>query len=130
MPHAERAAILSEFDPGHVVAEPVEQLSPFVFCSPHSGRHYPKIMQESSRLDAMALRKSEDCYVDELFEGVAALGAPLLSARFPRAYLDVNREPFELDPELFGKKLPSYANLPIDPRRRRPGHDCAHRGGR
>ncbi len=110
MPHAERVAILAELDPGHVVVEPAEHVSPFVFCSPHSGRIYPAIMRQASRLDPMALRKSEDCLVDELFEGVAALGAPLISARFPRAYLDVNREPYELDPELFGRKLPSYAN--------------------
>src|SRR5690606_37849891 len=56
------------------------------------------------------LRKSEDCFVDELFGDVAALGAPLIAARFPRAYLDVNREPYELDPELFDEPLPQFAN--------------------
>jgi N-formylglutamate amidohydrolase len=39
-----------------------------------------------------------------------ALGAPLLRAHFPRAYLDVNREPFELDPQMFDGRLPSFAN--------------------
>jgi N-formylglutamate amidohydrolase len=62
------------------------------------------------RLDALTLRKSEDCYVDALVEGVAPLGAPLLAARFPRAYLDANREPYELDPELFDGPIPDYAN--------------------
>ena len=38
------------------------------------------------------------------------LGAPLLYAHFPRAYLDVNREPYELDPVLFRDGLPHYAN--------------------
>ena len=56
------------------------------------------------------LRKSEDCYVDELFEPVVGLGAPLIAARFPRAYLDVNREPYELDPELFTGRVPEFAN--------------------
>jgi N-formylglutamate amidohydrolase len=56
------------------------------------------------------LRKSEDCYVDELFAPVVRLGAPLIAARFPRAYLDVNREPYELDPELFSGRLPEFAN--------------------
>ncbi|MGE0626768.1 MAG: N-formylglutamate amidohydrolase [Hyphomicrobiaceae bacterium] len=106
----ERAAIEAELTPGFVVFEPDEQLTPFVFCSPHSGRQYPKVLLQSARLDAHALRKSEDCFVDELFAGVRSLGAPLVAARFPRAYLDVNREPFELDPELFGRGLPSFAN--------------------
>jgi N-formylglutamate amidohydrolase len=81
-----------------------------VFCSPHSGRIYPKAFLEASRLDAHTLRKSEDCYVDELFEPVVGLGAPLIAARFPRAYLDVNREPYELDPELFTGRVPEFAN--------------------
>ncbi len=110
MSKAERAAILAELTPGHVVSEPAAHTAPFVFCSPHSGRHYPAILHAASRLDAHALRKSEDCFVDDLYAGVAALGAPLIAARFPRAYLDVNREPFELDPELFGTDLPGYAN--------------------
>ena len=51
-----------------------------------------------TRLDRNAIRRSEDCYVDELFGSAVALGAPMLAANFPRAYLDVNREPWELDP--------------------------------
>ena len=67
-------------------------------------------MLEASRLDAHGLRKSEDCFVDQLFEGVVDIGAPLIAALFPRAYLDVNREPYELDPELFHGPMPAYAN--------------------
>lgn len=110
MPLQERAAILAELTPGHTIAEPSEQLVPFVFCSPHSGRVYPRVLQDASRLCAHGLRKSEDCFVDELYAAVPELGAPLISALFPRAYIDVNREPFELDPLLFGSELPSYAN--------------------
>jgi len=106
----ERASILAELTPPFTVALPLAQSAPFVFCSPHSGRLYPSVLLQCSRLDAHTLRKSEDCYVDELFTGVAALGAPLIAARFPRAYLDVNREPYELDPELFGEQLPAFAN--------------------
>ena len=98
---SERASILAELTPPFTLLRPEEQLTPVVFCSPHSGRIYPKAFLEASRLDPHTLRKSEDCYVDELFEPVVALGAPLIAARFPRAYLDVNREPYELDPELF-----------------------------
>jgi N-formylglutamate amidohydrolase len=106
----EHASILAELTPPFTLLRPQSQLTPVVFCSPHSGRIYPKAFLDASRLDAHALRKSEDCYVDELFEPVVALGAPLLAARFPRAYLDVNREPYELDPELFNGRLPDYAN--------------------
>jgi N-formylglutamate amidohydrolase len=110
MQASERASILAELTPPFTLLTPPAQLAPVVFCSPHSGRIYPKSFLEASRLDPHTLRKSEDCYVDELFEGVVRLGAPLLAARFPRAYLDVNREPYELDPELFSGRLPEFAN--------------------
>jgi N-formylglutamate amidohydrolase len=106
----ERASILAELTPPYALQRPDEQLAPVVFCSPHSGRIYPRALLEASRLDPVTLRKSEDCYVDELFGGVVGLGAPLIAARFPRAYLDVNREPYELDPELFTGRLPEFAN--------------------
>jgi N-formylglutamate amidohydrolase len=81
-----------------------------VFNSPHSGRIYPSAFLASSKLDALTLRRSEDAYVEELFGFVSALGTPLLYAHFPRAYLDVNREPYELDPALIRDGLPHYAN--------------------
>lgn len=110
MPARELSAIAAELDPPYLVAEPLHQTSPFVFCSPHSGRVYPRHFLAQSRLDAVSLRRSEDCYVDELFAAVTHLGAPLLTARFPRAFLDVNREPYELDPVLIREPLPDYAN--------------------
>ena len=78
--------------------------------SPHAGAVYPARFLAASRLDALALRRSEDAFVDALFAGVVALGAPLMTARFPRAYLDVNREPYELDPRMFDGRLPPFAN--------------------
>ena len=110
MPAVERASIIAELTPPFQLLRPQTQLTPAVFCSPHSGRIYPKAFLEASRLDPHTLRKSEDCYVDELFQPVVGLGAPLIAARFPRAYLDVNREPYELDPELFSGRLPDFAN--------------------
>lgn len=88
-----------------------EQRVPFVFNSPHSGRHYPERFLAMIRLDGDQIRRSEDCYVDELFAGAVALGAPLMVANFPRAYLDVNREPWELDPRMFLEPVPSFANI-------------------
>ncbi len=110
MPALELSAIAAELDPPFVVSQPLQQRVPFVFCSPHSGRVYPSHFLAQSRLDPVALRRSEDCYVDELFAAVVGLGAPLIAARFPRAYLDVNREPYELDPQLIREKLPQFAN--------------------
>lgn len=84
--------------------------TPFVFSSPHSGRNYPHSFVENSRLNAHTLRKSEDFWVDNLFDHVCEEGTPFLRANFPRAYIDVNREPYELDPELFDETLPNFAN--------------------
>ncbi|MEM9880846.1 MAG: N-formylglutamate amidohydrolase [Pseudomonadota bacterium] len=84
--------------------------APCVFNSPHSGRHYPERFLRMSRLDESGIRRSEDFYVDELFDGVPLLGAPLMRANFPRSYLDVNREPYELDPRMFSGSLPPFTN--------------------
>jgi N-formylglutamate deformylase len=100
----------SELDPPFELSEPARIRAPVLFNSPHSGRVYPKSFLKAARLDAMTLRRSEDAFVDQLLAGVAADGTPLLSARFPRAYLDVNREPYELDPRMFEGRLPNFAN--------------------
>lgn len=92
------------------VIEPEAQCVPFVFNSPHSGATYPADFLASSRLNAQAIRRSEDCFVDALFEPVVGLGAPLMRAHFPRAFLDLNREPYELDPAMFDGALPPYVN--------------------
>lgn len=106
----EEQSIRAELAPPFDVRVPHGGRTPFVFCSPHSGRIYPRHFLAASRLDPMTLRRSEDCFVDELFTDAAGRGATLIAARFPRAYLDANREPFELDPELFVEDLPDWAN--------------------
>ena len=100
----------NELDPPFDLTEPDEIRAPILFNSPHSGRVYPKAFLQAARLDAVTLRRSEDAFVDRLLAGVAASGTPMMSARFPRAYLDVNREPYELDPRMFEGRLPSFAN--------------------
>lgn len=90
---------------------PERQRVPFVFASPHSGRVYPRSFALASRLGPLGLRRSEDAFVDELFAGAVELGAPMIAARFPRAYLDANRAPGELDPAMFAKTL----TVPVDP---------------
>lgn len=97
--------------PAFQLRMPDEQTVPFVFNSPHSGRHYPERFLALSRLCKDTIRKSEDYHVEEMFADVLALGAPLVTANFPRAYLDVNREPYELDPKMFSGTLPPYTNF-------------------
>lgn len=89
---------------------PARRSSPLIFNSPHSGAVYPEDLIASTRLDRTALRRSEDSFVDRLFEDAPLHGAPLLKAMFPRAYLDVNREAFELDPVMFEDALPDHVN--------------------
>ena len=83
---------------------------PLVVTSPHSGADYPDDFVAAARLDPLTLRRSEDSFVDAIFAAAPDLGAPLLAARFPRAYLDVNREPWELDPAMFSDVLPGFVN--------------------
>jgi len=96
--------------PAFEIVQPARQILPFVFSSPHSGRCYPSAFLKASRLGASAIRRSEDLFVDQLFDFVPSLGAPMIAARFPRCYLDVNREPYELDPAMFAGPLPDCAN--------------------
>ncbi|MCB1487442.1 MAG: N-formylglutamate amidohydrolase [Bauldia sp.] len=97
--------------PAFEILSPDQQCVPLVFNSPHSGRVYPESFLAASRLDPWTIRCSEDTYVDELFASAVGQGAPLLRANFPRAWLDVNREPYELDPKMFSGRLPDFANV-------------------
>ncbi len=102
--------IPDELDPPFEILEPTVWCGPVVFNSPHSGCVYPRAFLASARLDLPTLRRSEDSFVDELFAGVVGGGHPLMRAHFPRCFVDVNREPYELDPRMFDGRLPSFAN--------------------
>jgi len=86
--------------------EPAEAL---VFASPHSGRDYPAELMAAAALDAAAIRRSEDAFVDELIASGPAHGAAVITARYARAFIDVNREAYELDPAMFEDELPAFA---------------------
>ncbi len=94
--------------PAFEVRLPKGPRRPLVVSSPHSGRAYPAAFVAAARLDRATLRRSEDCFVDELFAAAPDHGAPLLRALFPRAYVDPNRAPFELDPAMFSDPLPPF----------------------
>ena len=83
--------------------------TPLVFASPHSGRLYPADMRASARLPGGAVRRSEDALVDRLLESAPRHGCAVIAARYARAYIDVNREPYELDASMFSDELPDYA---------------------
>lgn len=96
--------------PAFETVRPRRLTAPVVFNSAHSGRDYPERFLRMTRLDHLSIRQSEDAYVDELFARAPHLGTPLLRAHFPRAYLDVNREPWELDPAMFAEPLSERFN--------------------
>ncbi len=77
---------------------PRHRTTPVVFSSPHSGADYPQSFVSQSLLDRHAIRSSEDAFVDHLFSAAPQYGAPLIAARIPRAYIDLNRAADELDP--------------------------------
>ena len=93
---------------GAEVLAPAEQTTPVVFASPHSGRRYPADFVRQSRLGPLDLRRSEDAFIDEIFSPATEFGAVLLRAHFPRAYIDANRQPWELDPLMFADDLPDF----------------------
>ncbi|MFT6773160.1 MAG: N-formylglutamate amidohydrolase [Paracoccaceae bacterium] len=90
----------SDANSGIHIHRPTGATGAAVFSSPHSGRLYPAAFVARSRLTPMALRRSEDAFVDDLFAAAPGFGAPLLRADAPRAYVDLNRGAEELDPAL------------------------------
>lgn len=104
---------MNQFDgdqPPFEIAEPAIWRSPIIFNSPHSGSVYPEQFLSASRIDLAGLRRSEDSFMDELIGGLTDAGFPVVRVNFPRSYVDVNREPYELDPRMFTGRLPSFAN--------------------
>ena len=96
--------------PPYDVVAPVRQTAAVMFASPHSGRHYPGDLMAATDLSELDLCRSADNFVDDLFAAAPEKGAPLLRAAYARAYLDLNREPWELDPQMFTSGLPSHVN--------------------
>jgi N-formylglutamate amidohydrolase len=96
----------------YVLHRPLRQAGPMIFASPHSGRDYPAAFLARVALDPKAIRSSEDAFVDRLFDAAPAVGAPLLAARAPRAFVDLNRAADELDPAV----IDGLARPPHNPR--------------
>ncbi len=106
-----RIQTVTETLPPVEILAPDRQSAPAVLASPHSGSNYPPEFVAGAQLKFPGLRRSEDCYVDELFGAAPRKGLPLVRALFPRVFIDPNREPFELDPDMFEDMLPSHVNI-------------------
>jgi N-formylglutamate amidohydrolase len=100
-----------DLGPPIAIVDAEADLLPLVISSPHSGQIYPPSLLSETRVNLDHLRRLEDGCVDRLFGHGPSVGAPLLHARFARAYVDPNRAAFELDADLFEGPLPSYVDL-------------------
>ena len=96
--------------PAFHIARPAADVSrtPLIFASPHSGTLYPAEMTEAMAVGEAQVRRSEDAYVDQLIAAAPLAGACTITARFGRAYIDLNRDPWELDPAMFEDELPPH----------------------
>jgi len=106
---ADDAGAASDAAPPYLVIEPLKRTTPLIFASPHSGRRYPADLLAETRAGIQNLRRSEDAYVDELIGGAAGYGAAVIAATVARAYVDLNRDPAELDPDMYDERLPAFA---------------------
>ncbi len=84
-------------------------VAPLLLSSPHSGTFYPQRLFELTDLKLLDFQAYEDAQVNKLFSFAPALGVPLLSAVYARAWIDLNRHPLELDETLFFDALPPQA---------------------
>lgn len=103
-----------------------------VFASPHSGGWTPSDMGATEGLSPLSLRSAEDVGVDRLVSVGPGLGAPLIAAEVSRVYVDLNRAPDELDPDLIEgiERSPSAkvaAGYGVIPRRAGDGADLYDR---
>ena len=78
--------------------------TPLLYDSPHSGRLYPPDFVLGAPL--IDVRRGEDAYVDELLAGAPAAGATLLTATYPRCYIDLNRDERDIDAALLAEPWP------------------------
>jgi N-formylglutamate amidohydrolase len=111
---------MHDLDISHGLADPAwqpafdicrgsEPATPLIYASPHSGQLYPQDLMTASVLDRSAIRRSEDVLVNELIGCACAVGVTLICARYGRAYIDVNRDAYELDQAMFEDELPPFA---------------------
>ncbi len=95
--------------PAVIVQRPADQALPIVLDSPHSGSFYPEDFGHCAPFELV--RMGEDLFVDALYEHAPSLGATLIAAQFPRAYIDPNRMLADLDADMLAGRWPD----PVQP---------------
>lgn len=98
-------------------AEPFEliaadRLTPLVYAAPHSGRWMPPGAGADLQAGEATVRSLEDPRVDALIAGAAARGAATIINGTARAFVDVNRDPAEMDPDLLITGRPGDRRTP------------------
>jgi N-formylglutamate amidohydrolase len=95
---------------------------PVLVAVPHAGRTYPPELLARMRDPARAGPRLEDRYADLLARRIAQeTGAGLIVAHAPRAMIDLNRAPGEMDWEMLAEGRPSELALLRSGRRARGG---------
>lgn len=85
---------------------------PVIFASPHSGQFYPEHFVDVLQVPLLDLRRTEDAFVDELFNVGRAQTGTRIFANYARTYVDLNRDARELDPRMFADGVPRTSGLP------------------
>ncbi|WP_300378013.1 N-formylglutamate amidohydrolase [Henriciella sp.] len=96
----------------YTLARPQDERAPVLIASPHSGTHYPEALVSNLCVPLMDLRRTEDAYVDRLIDKAPDLGATLIAATHARSYVDLNRDPRELDAGMFEGRPPGPVATP------------------
>src|SRR5437763_17010075 len=92
-----KGALITE-KPPFLLHAPATAPLPLVLDSPHSGEHYPDDFDHAP--PRAVVRQAEDTHVARLYRNAPKLGATLIEANFPRAYIDANRSLDDIDPAM------------------------------
>lgn len=96
---------MAPLDPPFALRTPSAEALPLVVDSPHSGMVWPPGWAPVA--PRAAILTTWDAFVDELWSDAPAAGASLLTASFPRAFIDANRAESDIDPQLLGGAWPA-----------------------
>lgn len=108
--------------PAFVMAGTKPSAIPILIAAPHGGRAYTRALLQDLRFPESVLIRLEDRYVDRLARGVAAAtGAALLLANAPRALIDLNRAPEDIDWDMFERDARPHGGPIVASRRARSG---------
>ncbi|MEY4722155.1 MAG: hypothetical protein RIQ46_1880 [Pseudomonadota bacterium] len=94
--------------PAFELSGPSPSAIPVLIAVPHAGRSYSEALLARLRDPAAVALRLEDRHADLLGRAVAeATGAMLAVAHAPRAMIDLNRAPDDVDWDMFGLRAPA-----------------------